>query len=147
MKLVLIVEDEFGNAEVMRLLLESAGYRVANASNGKAALELLAGEKPSVIVSDFMMPTMNGAELGEAVRRNPTLSHTPFIFMSGTSEQVVRQSFRDYDAFLVKPFSVDTLLMLVARFVENGRPSPPTSEEVGDSMRHLLKGIQLPPGD
>lgn len=147
MKLVLVVEDEYGNAEVMRLLLEAAGYRVANASNGKAALELLEGEKPALILSDFMMPTMNGGELGEALRRNPALSHTPLIFMSGTSEQVVRQTFRDYDAFLVKPFNVDTLLMLVARFIEHGRPSPPTSKEVGDSMRHLLKGIQLPPGD
>lgn len=147
MKLVLIVEDEYGNAEVMQLLLEAAGYRVANASNGKAALELLAREKPALIISDFMMPTMNGAELGEAVRRNPATSQTPFIFMSGTSEQVVRQTFRDYDAFLSKPFEVDNLLALVERLIAIGRTSPPTSKEVGDSMRQLLKGIKLPPSD
>ncbi len=147
MKLILVVEDEHGNAEIVQLLLEASGFRVATASNGKAALELLEGEKPSLILSDFMMPTMNGAELGDAVRRNAALAAIPFIFMSGTSEQVVRQAFRDYDAFVPKPFDVDTLLPLVARLAESGRPAPPSSKEVGDSMRQLLKGIHLPPGD
>lgn len=146
MKLVLVVEDEYGNAEILKLLLEAAGYRVATASNGKAALEILEGEKPALILSDFMMPTMNGGEFGEAVRRKPGLSKVPFIFMSATSEHVVQRSFRDYDAFLTKPFDIDTMLLLVARFAENGRLAPPTSKEVGDSMRQLLKGIHLPPG-
>ncbi len=146
MKLVLVVEDEYGNAEVLQLLLESAGYRVSIASNGRTALDLLQGEKPALILSDFMMPTMNGGELGEAVRRNASLAQTPFIFMSATSEDVVRESFRDYDAFLPKPFEVDTLLLLVARLIESGRLPPPSSEEVEESMRQLLKGIHLPPG-
>lgn len=146
MKLVLVVEDEYGNAEVVQLLLEAAGYRVAIASNGKAALELLKGEKPALILSDFMMPTMDGGELGEAVRGNAALSQIPFLFMSGTSEDVVKRSFRDYDGFLTKPFKVDTLLMLVARFTASGRPSPPSSEDVHDSMTQLLKGLRLPPG-
>lgn len=145
MKLVLMVEDEYGNAEVIQLLLEAAGYRVASASNGKAALELLAGEKPSLILSDFMMPTMNGAELGEAVRRSDALADIPFIFMSGTSEQVVRQSFRDYDGFIAKPFQIDALLSMIERLVLKGRTPAPSSEEVDESMRHLLKGIHLPP--
>lgn len=146
MKLVLVVEDEYGNAEILQLILEAAGYRVATASNGKVALELLKGEKPAVILSDFMMPTMNGGEFGVALRRNPALAQTPFIFMSATNEHVVQQYFRDYDAFLLKPFDVDTLLQLVARFIENGRPQPPSNEEVDASMRQLLKGIHLPPG-
>ncbi|URI07233.1 response regulator [Aquincola tertiaricarbonis] len=146
MKLVLVVEDEFGNREVLQLLLEAEGYRVQAASNGKAALALLAAEVPALILSDFMMPTMNGAELGQAVRADPALGLVPFVFMSATSEQVVRQSFRDYDAFLVKPFDIDTMLALVKRLCTQGRPHQPTSQEVGDSMRQLLKGIELPPG-
>lgn len=146
MKLVLVVEDEYGNAEVVQLLLEAAGYRVATASNGKDALELLQGERPALILSDFMMPTMNGGELGHAVRRHASLAQIPFVFMSGTSEEVVRQAFRDYDAFLPKPFELDVLLPLIARLAENGRPPQPSSKEVGDSMRQLLRGIHLPPG-
>lgn len=145
MKLVLVVEDEYGNAEILKLILEAAGYRVATASNGKIALELLQGEKPAVILSDFMMPTLHGGELGTAVRGNPALAQTPFIFMSATSELVVQRYFRDYDAFLPKPFDVDTVLQMVTRFIENGRTPPPTSQEVDASMRQLLKGIHLPP--
>lgn len=147
MKLVLIVEDEYGNAEILQLLLEAAGFRVAAASNGKAALDLLKGETPALILSDFMMPVMNGAELGDAVRRNSALAHIPFVFMSATDEEVVRRAFRGYDAFMAKPFEVDTLVALVERLISSGRPSLPSSEEVGVSMRHLLKGIHMPPGN
>ena len=147
MQLVLVVEDEYGNAEILQLLLEAAGYRIAIASNGKVALELLEGEKPALILSDFMMPIMNGGELGHAVRRNPALARIPFVFMSGTSEDVVRQAFRDYDAFLPKPFRIEALLPIVERFVANGRAPQPSSEEVGESMRQLLKGMQVPPGE
>ncbi|MEZ2299276.1 response regulator [Variovorax sp. RCC_210] len=146
MKLVLIVEDEYGNAEVLQLLLEAAGFRVASASNGKVALELLKGEAPALILSDFMMPVMNGAELGDAVRRNPALAHIPFVFMSATDEAVVRSAFRGYDAFLAKPFEVDAMIALVERLISSGRPAPPSSEEVGESMRQLLKGIHVRPG-
>src|SRR5690349_12420958 len=130
MKLVLVVEDEYGNAEVVQLLLEAAGHRTAIAPNGKEALELLQGEKPALILSDYMMPTMNGAELGQAVRGQAALAQIPFVFMSGTSESVVREAFRDYDAFLAKPFEADDLLPLVARLIESGRAPAPTSREV-----------------
>ncbi|MDP9994421.1 CheY-like chemotaxis protein [Variovorax boronicumulans] len=145
MKLVLIVEDEFGNAEVLRLLFEAEGYRVANASNGKVALELLKGEKPALILSDFMMPIMNGGELGNVVRSTPALSDIPFVFMSGTSEEVVRRSFGGYDGFLPKPFDFLAMLTLVERLIASGRPARPSSEDVDRSMRQLLKGIHLPP--
>jgi CheY-like chemotaxis protein len=145
MKQVLVVEDEYGNAEVMQLLLETAGYRVLSASNGRAALELLDSETPDLILSDFMMPIMNGGEFGLELRRRPALKDIPFVFMSGTSEAVLRHSFSDYDAILQKPFEVDGLLALVARLIQNGRPAPPTSEQVDHSMRQLLKGIHWLP--
>ena len=147
MQLILIVEDEYGSAEVLQLLLETHGYRVASASNGKAALDLLGGERPAVILSDFMMPHMNGAELGVCIRKNPGWSDIPFVFISGTSESVVQASFRDYDYFLPKPTDVALLLSAVGDLAANGRRPPARSQEVSDSMRQLLKGIEFPPGD
>jgi len=147
MQLILIVEDEYGAAEILQLILEAHGYRVASASNGKAALEQLAGERPAVIVSDFMMPHMNGAELGTAIRQSPALGEVPFLFISGTNEDVVRKSFGDYDGFLAKPYDVDALLSIVAELAAGGRKQRVRSREVDESMRHLLKGIELPPGD
>lgn len=143
MKLVLVVEDEYGNAEVIRLLLEAEGYRVVSASNGKEAADLLTGEKPAVILSDYMMPTMNGAELGKWIRSNPALASIPFIFMSGTSQDVVEQAFRDFDAFVPKPFDIGVVLPVIARLAENGRPAPVNTDDVSRSMKQLLKGIDL----
>ena len=147
MQLVLIVEDEYGSAEILQLLLEVHGYRVASASNGKAALELLTGERPAVIVSDFMMPHMNGAELGEAIRNNGVLSDIPFIIVSGTDEEVVRKAFKDYDGFFSKPCDIELLLSMVGDFASGGRRQRVRRPEVDESMRHLLKGIEMPPSD
>jgi CheY-like chemotaxis protein len=147
MKLILIVEDEYGNAEVLQMLLEAEGYRVAAASNGKAALELLAGEKPAAILSDFMMPHMTGSELGLAVRADPALGDIPFVFVSASDEAVVHQLFEDYDAFVKKPIEAESLLQLVAHFVANGRPAEQDKRDpdVDRSMRLLLRGVKFPP--
>jgi two-component system, OmpR family, phosphate regulon response regulator PhoB len=147
MQLILIVEDEYGAAEILKIILEAHGYRVASASNGKAALEELNGERPAVIVSDFMMPHMTGAELGMAVRQNPNLAEVPFVFISGTNEEVVQKSFGDYDGFLPKPYDLDALLAILADLAAGGRKQRVRSRDVDESMRHLLKGIELPPGD
>ena len=145
MQLILVVEDEYGAAEVMELLLQAQGYRVASASNGKAALELLAAEKPAVIVSDFMMPHMNGAELGMAVRANAAWSDIPFICLTGTSEEVVQAAFSDYDCLLSKPADMDRLLAAI-RDLMNGRKARITASDLDKTMRQLLKGIEIPPG-
>ena len=146
MKLVLIVEDEYGNAEVLQLLLEAEGYRVALASNGKQALEILRdGEKPDLILSDFMMPIMNGGEFGILIRQDAALSRIPFVFMSGTSEDVVRRAFEDYDAFLVKPIELDGLLAVIERLLTDGPQAPDSAERVEESMRQVLAGMRVPP--
>lgn len=147
MKLVLIVEDEYGNAEILQLLLEAEGFRVVVASNGRQALDLLRdGEKPALILSDYMMPTMNGGEFGLAVRQDAALAHIPFVFMSATSEEVVRRQFHDYDAFMVKPVEIDPLLTLVKRMLANGRQQLADNDLAEESMRQLLKGMRVPPG-
>jgi len=147
MQLILIVEDEYGAAEVLQMILEAHGYRVASASNGKAALEQLGGERPAVIVSDFMMPYMNGAELGTAIRQSAVLAEIPFLFISGTNEEVVRKSFADYDGFLAKPYDAEALLAAIGELASGGRKQRVRRREVDESMRQLLKGIELPPGD
>jgi two-component system, OmpR family, phosphate regulon response regulator PhoB len=146
MQLIMVVEDEYGAAEVMQLMLEAHGYRVASASNGKAALELLAVERPAVIVSDYMMPHMNGAELGAAIRSNASFSEVPLIFLSGTNEAVVRASFSDYDCFLSKPVDVESLLAAITNLLDGRKPRI-SADEVDKSMRQLLKGIEVPPAD
>lgn len=146
MKLVLIVEDEYGNAEVLQLLLEAEGYRVALASNGKQALEILrTHEQPDLILSDFMMPIMNGGEFGTLIKQDAVLSQIPFVFMSGTNEDVVRRVFRAYDAFLVKPIELESLLLVIKRLMAEGPQAATGTERVDESTRQVLAGMRVPP--
>ncbi|MET1114659.1 MAG: response regulator [Comamonas sp.] len=148
MKMVLVVEDEHGNAEILQQLLEAEGYRVAVASNGQQALQILKeGEKPALILSDFMMPVMDGGEFGQALKQDEVLSQIPFVFMSATSVDMVRRSFTGYDSFLVKPIEFDSLLLVVKRLIAQERPPQSGNGGVEDSMRQLLKGIHVPTRD
>jgi CheY-like chemotaxis protein len=126
MKLVLLVEDEPGNAESMRAVLEAAGFRVATASNGQAALDLLAGERPAVIVADYSLPGVSGAALGRAVRADPRLVDVPFVIVSGFGQETVRDAFDDYDTFLGKPLSPEVVVPLVTHLSRYGRPASKT---------------------
>lgn len=108
MKTILLVEDEFGIAGVLTALLEEEGYRVLSAANGRQALSRLAEVTPDLVITDVMMPLLDGAALGEALRASPAWKDIPIILMSGVPEASVRQQFDGYAAFLRKPFPIPT---------------------------------------
>jgi CheY-like chemotaxis protein len=110
---VLIVDDEFGSSDVLCAALEDEGYRVFTAANGKRALERLAENRPDLVISDFMMPLMNGAQLGIAMRADPAYRDIPIIMISAVPEGSLRERFSGYQAFLRKPFPVATLLEVI----------------------------------
>ena len=125
MKTILVVDDEFGNAEVLGLILEEEGYRVFCAANGRDGLERAKDVAPDLIVVDFMMPIMNGAELGRQLRASPRLSNVRILLHSGLSESVVREQFDGYDAFLRKPYNVDMALRLIAELLSDAPSDGP----------------------
>ena len=121
MRSVLVVDDEFGTVEVLVAALEDAGYRVLTAANGRRALERLEENKPDLIISDFMMPLMDGAALVRTLRSNPAFQNIPVIMMSAAPEAALRQRLDGYEAFLRKPFRVPALLELVASILSHPR--------------------------
>jgi CheY-like chemotaxis protein len=90
-------------------------YRVLKAYNGKQALEIARTHRPTVIVSDVMMPKMTGLELIEALRDDPATRNIPVILLSAA---IPRSLATKADAFLSKPFELEALEQLVARFVK-----------------------------
>jgi CheY-like chemotaxis protein len=119
---ILVVEDEFGAADVLMAALEDEGYRVVLAANGRQALERLDEARPDLIIADYMMPIMDGAAMGLAVRENPAWREIPIIFTSAVGEHQVRQRFDGFQAFLRKPFRTDDLLLTVRKLL-NGSGS------------------------
>jgi two-component system cell cycle sensor histidine kinase/response regulator CckA len=106
---ILLVEDEDMVRAVAERALTRQGYTVLTAENGEAALELIAqSDRPDLLISDVVMPTMDGPTMVARVRqRYPDL---PILFMSGYAEEQLRKSIDlDNVAFLPKPFSVQQL--------------------------------------
>lgn len=119
MQTVLVVDDEFGVAEVLQSILEDEGYRVATAINGKQALTRLSEVTPDLIMLDYMMPIMDGTQTLAAIRNNAAFAAIPIIMMSSLEEAAVRETATDYDTFLRKPFRALAVLKAVAQLLNH----------------------------
>jgi CheY-like chemotaxis protein len=107
-QLVLVVDDEFDVLSAYTMLFEFHGFRVRTAGNGVEALAAAARETPDVIVSDLMMPLMDGAELCLRCRADPVLRDIPIIL---TSAGIPRKDLAiPCDTFFKKPIRFETLL-------------------------------------
>jgi CheY-like chemotaxis protein len=114
-KRVLIVEDNEVTRDVMSLILESDGYQVSTAANGRSALERLrGGERPCVILLDLMMPVMDGWQFREEQRRDGTLADIPVVVCTAAGE-TAQNSALGAAELLSKPVETDDLLAAVRR--------------------------------
>ncbi len=112
---VLIVEDDEGIREAMRLMLELEGYRVATASNGKEGLDALERRQaPCVILLDLMMPVMDGWEFAEAIQKRPALSRIPLYVVTAFTDRT--KPLPGALGVLNKPVEIDVLLSTVDRY-------------------------------
>ena len=119
---VLIVEDD----EDMRNFLAgnfTTTYTVYTAENGKDALEELKKHAVTLIVSDWMMPEMDGAELCKQVRTNPETSHIPFVLLTAKTDDESKAQGMDCgaDAYIEKPFSMKYLEACIRNMIEMRR--------------------------
>jgi CheY-like chemotaxis protein len=117
-RLVLIVDDEFGLAEMLREMLRECGYEVALAINGRLAFEILTETAVELVLTDMMMPVMDGAELAAAMRGDERYRNTPIIMMTSLPT-VLPQPAGLFDAVLRKPFTPDLLLQTMVRCLAN----------------------------
>ncbi len=113
---VLLVEDEPGTLTTVALLLEMSGYRVSQAANGQRALAQLAREIPDIVLTDYMMPHLNGLDLIEAMRANPSLNKVPVILTSAALPVNIEPS-KVADGFLTKPYRIETVIQLIESLI------------------------------
>jgi DNA-binding response OmpR family regulator len=115
---ILVVEDEFGIAEVLQSALNDAGHNVMIAINGRQGLERLKETQPDLVILDFMMPVLDGPGMLRAIKSSPEFSNVPAILMSSLPESAVAQEASGlYDDFLRKPFHLRTVLEMVNSIV------------------------------
>jgi DNA-binding response OmpR family regulator len=124
LKTILIVDDE--PADVLELILDAQGYRVLTAIDGRQGLELLEQSRVDLVISDVMMPVMDGAEMVGILRRRPGGARLPVLIVSALTESAVRHLLIDYDAFMRKPMSIAELLINCERLLgRDSRVAPP----------------------
>src|SRR3954452_19124969 len=85
MPTILIAEDELSIATLLRDTLEDEGYAVMLAQNGQEALDLLKTTRPALVVTDVMMPFVDGLTLCRTIQANPSYQAIPVIFMSAVA--------------------------------------------------------------
>jgi CheY-like chemotaxis protein len=118
MTLILVVDDEATIRQFVTSMLEDEGYRVLQASHGAQALVLALGEVPDLVLTDWMMPGMNGAELIRHLKNNAATRGVPIVLMTAAGRAAAERS--QADAVLTKPFEFNALLALVEHYTGQG---------------------------
>ena len=115
--MILVVEDSAVQAARLRAVLEGAGYEVRIAPDGERGIALCAEHRPEAVLTDVVMPGMDGLELTRRIKADPAHSSTRVIVLTGSSEpaDVVRALEAGADNFLAKPYEDASLVDRVAR--------------------------------
>ena len=123
--LVLVVEDEAAQAEIIAYNLEREGYRVARAADGDRAMEMLADERPDLVVLDWMLPGLSGIEICRRIRARRETRDVPVIMLTARGEESDRVRGLDTgaDDYVVKPYSVSELVARVRAHLRRTRPA------------------------
>jgi len=121
---ILIVDDKKENLYLLETLLKGSGYQVVSASNGKEALEKLHSEGFDMIISDILMPVMDGFQLCKEVKGDKKLSKIPFVFYTATYTDKNDEEFAlslGVEKYIIKPTEPDELLKILESIIKEHR--------------------------
>jgi CheY-like chemotaxis protein len=112
---VLVADDEPNIVKIMEFELKKSGYQVMTANDGQEALEIIKGNPPDLILSDIMMPNMDGYELCREVKKDPNLRGIPFIFLTAKTglENRIQGYVLGATKYINKPCSRQDLLKAI----------------------------------
>lgn len=117
---ILIVDDNYDFLDFLSACL-STSYNVLKATNGQEALEILKTENVDIVISDVMMPKMNGLELCTAIKSDLCISHIPIILLTAkASEEYQLEGLNmGADDYITKPFNMEVLKLRISKFIES----------------------------
>ena len=121
----LVVDDLAYNIRTLRGIFQSAGYQVLSAGDGQEALDLARKHKPDFVLTDILMPRLDGFQLCRAIKTDPALATIPVIFYTGSYMEAADREFGTAlgaAAYLLKPLEPKELLAAVAKAL--GQPEP-----------------------
>lgn len=147
---ILVVEDSKTQATILKHLLESAGYRAEVASNGREALEMLHHHIPTLVLTDIVMPEMNGYELCQEIKSNPSTGSIPVILVTQLydPQDVIAGLESGADNFIIKPYENEYLLsrievILANRLLQMNEPMNVGIEVYFAGKKHYITSNRL----
>ncbi len=142
---ILIVEDIPYLLELMEVTLKYKGYPVITARDGEEAWSLIAVERPDLILTDILMPKLDGFAFAHKLRNDPRTADIPIIFVSAT---YISKADKDFALslgavrFLEKPVEAEELLLSVAEILSSGRPKLPDPISSDEFYRGYQERLQ-----
>ena len=127
---ILVVEDVPNILELVAVTLRFKGYEVVTASNGEEAIECIAEQRPALVVTDILMPKLDGFALMYKLRTNPETNSIPVIFLSATYVTPEDKAFAlslGAARFLEKPVDTEEFLLTIAETLTNGIDTVPNT--------------------
>ena len=142
---LLIVDDDLNFLTLMQEFLEEQGYKIVVSNSGQEALKLLDEIEPDLIISDVMMPEMNGYNFLEKVRENPRTSWIPAIFVSAKSQSQdrVRGLNAGASAYMVKPFDLSEFVAQIESSIRAAHLSRQNHQRKAIAKLRVPAGVKL----
>ena len=139
-ELILVVEDSPTQAEQLRYILEKNRYRVSVAGNGEEALAMIKGKRPDLVISDILMPEMDGYELCRSIKALDGLQAAPVMLLTSLTDlrDVMRGLECGADNFITKPYDEGYLLSRIGHLLVNRRQ--PREPEAVREMKITFEG-------
>ena len=125
---ILVVEDVPNILELLAVTLRFKGYPVVTASNGEEAIQRIMEQRPSLVVTDILMPRMDGFTLMQKLRQDPQTNSIPVVFLSATYVTPEDKAFAlslGAARFLEKPVDTEEFLLTIAEILTQGPPELP----------------------
>jgi two-component system cell cycle response regulator len=130
---ILIVEDSSTQAKILQHALEKHGFEVYKSKNGREALEYLNDHTPSIIISDIVMPEMDGYEFCKKIKSDERLKSIPIVLLTTLSEpeDVIKGLESGADNFMTKPYDEETLIARIHYVLTNAGLREPRASGTG----------------
>ena len=140
---VLLVDDEPGLREAVQAYLEDSGFTVDVASNGKEGLDMAHQKLPDLIITDIMMPQVDGYEFLRQLREDPQFKTLPVVFLTarGMTSDRIQGYNAGCDAYLPKPFDPDELVAIVTNLMEKQTALRVAASDEGHNIADLARQI------
>ncbi len=120
-KTLLIVDDDIFLVDIMAFTLKQSGFEIIKAHNGKEALDIVAKQKVDLVLTDIMMPIMDGFELAKKLKENESTQNLPIIFLTAKSniEDKNKSETLGVNDYVVKPFNLKDLVSRINQALNN----------------------------